>query len=104
MASITSLSVLPEVHRGPFVWQMPFTLKCIGTFRLVYLFPSCLGFPSLANDKHPLDTEVTREPFGRWSPMETGSTAVVAMERLRSGILLMSEEVASKLWLPIRRL
>lgn len=31
--SLTSLAAVPEVHRGPFVWQMPFTLKCIGTFR-----------------------------------------------------------------------
>ena len=69
----------------------------------VGLFPSSLGFLSLVNDKHPSDAEATREPFGHWSPMETGSTAVVAMGQLRSGILLMSEEVASKLWLLTRR-
>jgi E3 ubiquitin-protein ligase TRAF7 len=32
-SSVTSLTVVPEVHRGPFVWQMPFTVKCVGTFR-----------------------------------------------------------------------
>ncbi|XP_003383841.1 PREDICTED: E3 ubiquitin-protein ligase TRAF7-like [Amphimedon queenslandica] len=32
-SSVTSLTVLPEAERGPFVWRMPFTLKCIGTFR-----------------------------------------------------------------------
>ena len=32
--SITSVtSLTPETNRGPFVWQMPFTVKCIGTFR-----------------------------------------------------------------------
>ena len=32
-SSLTSLPPLPEAQRGAFVWQMPFTLKCIGTFR-----------------------------------------------------------------------
>lgn len=32
--SITSItSLTPETNRGPFIWQMPFTVKCIGTFR-----------------------------------------------------------------------
>ena len=29
--SVTSFQLDP--HRGPFHWQMPFTVKCIGTFR-----------------------------------------------------------------------
>ena len=33
LSSATSLTVLPEALRSTFVWQMPFTLKCIGTFR-----------------------------------------------------------------------
>ena len=26
-------SIFENHHRGPFIWQMPFTVKCIGTFR-----------------------------------------------------------------------
>jgi len=32
--SITSVaSYTTETHQGPFIWQMPFTVKCIGTFK-----------------------------------------------------------------------
>ena len=33
--SSESVISLPDSQRGTFTWQMPFTLKCIGTFRLV---------------------------------------------------------------------
>jgi len=39
--SITSVaSYTTETHRGPFIWQMPFTVKCIGTFKWVPLWGS----------------------------------------------------------------
>ena len=31
--SSESVISLPDMQRGTFTWQMPFTLKCIGTFR-----------------------------------------------------------------------
>lgn len=37
VSSVMSLS--QDVHHKPFIWQMPFTVKCIGTFKLV-LSPS----------------------------------------------------------------
>lgn len=33
--SSESVISLPDSQRGSFTWQMPFTLKCIGTFRLI---------------------------------------------------------------------
>jgi len=35
--SSESVISLPDSQRGSFTWQMPFTLKCIGTFRLTLL-------------------------------------------------------------------
>lgn len=32
VSSVAS-SIFENHHRGPFIWQMPFTVKCIGTFR-----------------------------------------------------------------------
>jgi len=35
--SSESVISLPDSQRGSFTWQMPFTLKCIGTFRSILL-------------------------------------------------------------------
>ena len=35
--SSESVISLPDTQRGTFTWQMPFTLKCIGTFRLAWV-------------------------------------------------------------------
>ena len=41
--SVESTTSLTSTHdytqNKPFVWQMPFTVKCIGTFKLVYVIP-----------------------------------------------------------------
>ena len=35
--SSESVISLPDTQRGSFTWQMPFTLKCIGTFRYLFI-------------------------------------------------------------------
>lgn len=49
-SSIASLTPVLETRREHFMWQMPFTLKCIGTFRSVKqtFLPDLSSIPCLS--------------------------------------------------------
>ena len=92
-ASTGYLGALREVgHQvgGPFVWQMPFTLKCIGTFRYEWSNSSQCCFTNYRSTP-----EATKVRYGPWPHMVIDCSVAVAMGPSRCGTLLISGGVVS---------
>lgn len=89
MESITSLASathegghLGNNHHKPFLWQMPFTVKCIGTFKLVIIRKPSRQRLSLTLFLSP---EVIKEPSGHCWLTPTGCSAAVVTVPSRCG-------------------